>query len=267
MVFDREGNYLKSWGDGLFANLHGGCLGPDNSIYCADVVYHTVTKYTIEGKLLFTLGTKGQASDTGFDFAPGMGITLDEAIAKIKQAGPPFNNPTNCFVAKSGNIYVADGYGNARIHVFSPEGNLLFSWGEPGSGNGQFKAPHGIWIDRHDKVWVVDRKNHRIQIYTLTGEYIDQWIGFDEPCDIAIDKDETVYIAELGCRISIFDKNGKLLARITNDEKDKENALLVGPHTLCVDDSGDLYVGEVAFARTKIDKGGRAIHKFTRVKQ
>ncbi len=66
MIFDREGNLLTSWGEGLFTFAHGICIGPDGSVYCTDAGSHTVSKFTPEGKLLMVLGNKDQPSETGF---------------------------------------------------------------------------------------------------------------------------------------------------------------------------------------------------------
>src|SRR5439155_14523437 len=138
IVFDRDGRFLASWGEGLFKRAHGISIGPDDALYCTDDLDHTVRKFTPEGKLLLTLGTSGKPADTGID-----GIDY----RTIKRAGPPFHRPTNLALAADGSMYVTDGYGNARVHKFSADGRLLFSWGEPGSGSGQFNLPHGIAID------------------------------------------------------------------------------------------------------------------------
>jgi len=263
MVFDKEGNLLKFWGDGLFTHIHGGRVGPDNSVYCTDADGHTVSKHTNDGKLVFQLGTKNVPSDTGFI----MQGDLDSALNVIKKSGPPFNYPTNTFITKAGDIFVSDGYGNARIHRFSPDGKLMYSWGEPGRGPGEFRVPHSLWVDKNDQVWVADRQNHRIQIFDIKGNYIDQWIGFKRPCDMYIDDEGTVYVAELDRRISILDKDGKLLSYFSCQEEDKEKALLLGPHGITVDSDGDIYVGEVAKTMGKIDRRGRVVRKFKRIRK
>src|SRR5947209_5389993 len=154
MVFDREGLFLTSWGEGLVVRAHGITIGPDDAVYLTDDVDHTVRKFTPEGRLLQTLGTSGRASDTGI-------VGLD--YRTIQRCGEPFNRPTNLALAADGSMYVTDGYGNARVHKFAPDGHLLFSWGEPGTGPGQFNLPHGIALDRFGRVYVADRENSRIQ--------------------------------------------------------------------------------------------------------
>ena len=262
MVFDREGNLLTSWGEGLFERAHGSCVDADDSVWCTDDVDHTVRKFTPEGKLLMTLGTKGQPSDTGYVKKPN----LFHSLATIMRSGPPFNRPTGVALSSSGEIYVTDGYGNARVHKFSPDGTLLLSWGEPGYALGQFDLPHAVWVDKQDRVWVTDRENCRIQIFNAEGKFLSQWTDLGRPTDLCMDSEGIVYISELSpSRLSIFTLDGKLLARWGNEgEKNKEEALFLGPHDLAVDSRGDIYVGDVSMAHAAIDRGPRTVHKFAR---
>ena len=259
-VFDREGNLLTSWGEGLFKTPHGICVGPDGSVYCTDDDDHTVRKFTPEGKLLLTLGNKDQPSDTGY---VQEWFEFFWSLTTIKRGGPPFNRPTDIALSSSGEIYVSDGYGNARVHKFSPDGTLLFSWGEPGNAPGQFKLPHSIWVDKQERVWVVDRENSRIQIFNAQGEFLSQWTDLSRPTDIFIDAEETVYVTELCLRVSIFTNDGRLLTRWGGGGKDKETSLFIAPHAIAVDSRGDLYVGEVSWA-VGVDRGPRTVQKFVR---
>jgi DNA-binding beta-propeller fold protein YncE len=262
IVFDREGNLLTSWGDGLFQWAHGAGISPDGSIFCTDGELHVVYKFTPGGKLLQTLGTKGQPSDTGYD---SRWFDFFWSISTITRSGPPFNRPTGVAISASGEIYVSDGYGNARIHKFSPDGALLFSWGEPGFADGQFRLPHFISVDKQERVWVPDRENNRIQIFNAQGNLLTQWPGFVRPTDICIDDDGTVYVTELSLRVSIFDNDGTLQSSFGNrDGKDKNTALFLAPHTIAIDSRGDIYVGDVSKAYTGIDKGVRTLQKFIR---
>lgn len=262
LVFDREGNLITHWGDGLFKRAHGAGVGPDGSIYCTDDELHVVYRFTPEGELLQTIGTKGQASDTGYipewhDFF--------WSLTTIDRGGPPFNRPTGVAVTPEGAIYVADGYGNARVHKFNPDGSLLFSWGEPGYLPGQFRLPHFICVDRQERVWIPDRENSRIQIFDSRGEFLDQWEDFIRPTDAQMDKDGTVYVTELCQRVSILSNDGKVLTRFGNEGgRDPNKALFLAPHTVAIDSHGDIYVGEVSGTGKKIDKGSRVIQKFAR---
>jgi len=260
MVFDREGNSVSSWGEGYFNRAHGSCIGPDGSIYCTDDRNHTVTKFDSEGSILMILGTKDKPSDTGYRDVPD----LFERIASITRGGPPFNRPTGVALSSSKEIYISDGYGNARVHKFRPDGTLLSSWGEPGPAPGQFRLPHSIWVDRQDRIWVSDRENSRIQVFNEKGEFLTQWTDLIRPTDVFIDNGDIVYVSELCKRISIFTIDGKLLARWGNEGHDVADPLFTAPHAIAVDSKGDLYVGEVAMAYAKVDRGARTIRKFAR---
>ena len=258
IVFDRDGNELGSWGEGLFKRPHGSCLTPEGHIWLTDDDSHVAYKFTKGGDLLMTLGNVDQPSDTGYR----MGLDIFERVSSIKKAAGPFNLPTGVAISSTGDILVSDGYGNARVHRFSPEGELLLSWGEPGAGQGQFRLPHNIWIDKMDRVWIADRENSRVQIFDIDGTFLDEWTDLFRPTHVYMDKDETVYISELSRRISIFSIDGELLSRWGNESHSLEDPLFVGPHVICVDSWGDLYVGEVAAAFGKVDRGARTIQKF-----
>ena len=136
IVYDRQGNFLRTWGKGDFSmRTHGIYVAPNGTIFATDDGNHTVRQFTPEGRLLMTMGTLNVPSDTGYD---------GKTTGSIKHAGPPFNRPTNVAIGPKGDIYISDGYGNARVHMFSPSGQLKRSWGEPGDGPGQFRLPHGI---------------------------------------------------------------------------------------------------------------------------
>ena len=128
-------------------------------------------KFTSDGRPLMTVGVKGYRSDTG--------VAPDElsstAYQSVTHGGGPFNMPAGIALNEQGQIFIADGYANARVHKFSPQGELLLSWGEPGVGPGEFNLPHGVWIDRFDRVLVADRENDRVQVFTQDGEYLETW--------------------------------------------------------------------------------------------
>ncbi|HEY0980511.1 peptidyl-alpha-hydroxyglycine alpha-amidating lyase family protein [Schlesneria sp.] len=256
-VFDPDGNLLFSWGEGLFNRPHGIWIGPDDSVYCTDDLDHTIHKFTAEGRHVLTLGTSGKPSDTG-------ATSID--YRTIRYAGPPFHFPTNLAVAPNGDWYVADGYGNARIHKFSPDGTLQFSWGEPGSGPGQFHVPHGITVDRNGVVYVADRENSRLQLFSPEGKFLSEWTDIARPCEMVIDQEGLVYVAELGYRagmwpgttapaadspggrLSIFDSSGHLLSRFGGGERPQEAGDFFAPHDLWLDKNGSLYIAEVVWS-------------------
>jgi DNA-binding beta-propeller fold protein YncE len=256
-VFTPEGEFLRSWGEGLFVRPHGIHVGPDDTVWCTDDTDHTVRRFTAEGKLIQTLGSSGRPSDTG-------ATSID--YRTIRRAGPPFHFPTNLALAPSGESYVSDGYGNARIHKFAADGRLLFSWGEPGAGPGQFHVPHGIAVDRQGVVYVADRENSRVQLFTPDGQYLTEWTDVARPCEVFVDARQNVFVAELGYRagmwpgttppspdatggrLSVFARNGKLEARWGGGLDPCAASDFFAPHDVWLDTRGDVYVSEVVLS-------------------
>jgi DNA-binding beta-propeller fold protein YncE len=279
MIFNRDGTFRQSWGEGVFARAHGIFVGPDDAIYCTDDLDHTVRKFTSDGRLLMTLGVSGKPSDTG-------ATSMD--FRSIVRAGPPFHYPTNLALAPSGEIYVCDGYGNARVHKFSPDGQLLFSWGEPGKGPGQFRIPHGIAVDAQGTVYVADRENSRIQLFTPEGKFRSEWTDVARPCQVFIGPRGDIYVAELGFRagmwpgttapkpdspggrLSIFDRHGELRARWGGGSDPCALGDFFAPHGIWADSQGDIYMAEVTHSaggnRGLVPKTCHALQKFIRRK-
>ena len=111
-------------------------------------------------------------------------------LARQRAAGP-FNHPTEMMAHPNGDIYVTDGYRNARVHRFTRDGRLVKSWGAPGKGEGEFHLPHSIAFDPDGKLYVADRSNKRIQIFSPDGDFLGQWTGMGGPNDITRGKDGT----------------------------------------------------------------------------
>jgi DNA-binding beta-propeller fold protein YncE len=242
IVFDREGNFLKSWGEGTFKRAHGITMGPDDTIYCTDDGDHTVRKCTLDGKVLFMLGIPGKPAPY--------------------QSGEPFNRCTHVALSPKNELYVSDGYGNSRVHKYSPDGKLLFSWGEPGSDPGQFNIVHNICTDGDGYVYVADRENHRVQVFDANGKFETQWHNMHRPCALYMERrrDPLCFIGELGPgmpvnkdipnlgpRLSILTNKGKLLARLGDIRGGEALGQFIAPHGLAIDSYGDIYVGEVSW--------------------
>lgn len=257
IVYERDGTFVASWGEDVFTpRTHGIAIGPDDSVYTADDGDHTVRKFTPDGKQLMLIGTPGVSSDTGYD--------AEKGLKSIRRGGPPFNRPTRSAVAPNGDLYVSDGYGNARVHRFTADGKFVQSWGEPGTGPGQFNLPHSLWVIPDGRVMVADRENDRIQFFSPEGEFLDQWTHVQRPTDIFVDRDGLVYVSELWWRVgqasfvhgpikydlpgrvSVFDLKGNVLLRWTSADRCAPGCF-IAPHTLAVDSCGDLYVGEVTY--------------------
>ena len=244
VVLDPDGNVRRTWGDGIFGNPHGVTIGPDGMVYCVDNGDHTVRKFTPDGKLLLTLGEANKPS-------PAM-------------SGIPFNLPTHSAVdPRDGGLYVTDGYANARVHKFSPDGKHLFSWGESGTGPGQFNIVHNIIVDKEGWVYIADRENHRIQVFNPNGKYETQWVNLSRAACICFDmKDEPlIYVGEyfcglgsnrtgtnLGPRVTIMDLKGNILSQLSDQSYGDEPGRFYSPHGIAVDSKGDIYVAEVSWS-------------------
>jgi DNA-binding beta-propeller fold protein YncE len=243
MVFDSDGNFLRSWGEGQYPRAHGLHMAPDETMFLTDDGGHFVRKVTLDGKVLLELGIPGKP-------APFM-------------SGEPFHRCTHTALSPKGEIYVSDGYGNACVHKFSPDGKLLKSWGEPGSGEGEFNLVHNVCCDPDGWVYVADRENHRVQVFDGDGNYEAQWNNLHRPCGLFMPHthNPVCYVGELGPgmpvnqaypnlgpRISIVDHQGKLLGRLGDPRgAGMDPGQFLAPHGLAVDSHGDIYVGEVAW--------------------
>jgi streptogramin lyase len=194
------------------------------------------------------------------------------SLKSIRRGGPPFNRPTGIALSFTGDIFVSDGYGNAKVHKFKSNGEWILSWGEPGSGIGEFMLPHNIWVDRKDRIWIPDRENSRIQIFDSQGKFIDAWYDVSRPSDVYIDEEDIVYVSEIGHvdnigpRVSLYTIDGKVITRWGNEMIDHMTDLFISPHAISVDSNGDVYVGEVAMTHSGLDRGNRVIQKFALIK-
>ena len=180
VVLNRDGSFIKSWGEGLFSRAHGLHIDADDNLYCTDDGDHTVRKCTTDGKVLLTIGIPDKP-------APYM-------------SGEPFHRCTHTALSPKGEIYVSDGYGNACVHKYTPDGKLIKTWGEPGTDPGQFNIVHNIATDADGWVYVADRENHRVQVFDGNGKYETQWNNLHRPCALCCcgGKKPNFIIGELG---------------------------------------------------------------------
>jgi DNA-binding beta-propeller fold protein YncE len=242
IVFDRDGNFLRSWGEGVFQRAHGVYVAPDDTLWLTDDGDHTVRHCTLDGKVLLTIGVPGESSRF--------------------MGGDPFHRCTHTAMAPNGDIFVSDGYGNARVHRYSPDGKRILSWGGPGTDPGEFNVVHNITCDGDGWVYVADRENHRVQVFDGQGRYETQWNNLHRPCGLFMPpgKCPVCYIGELGSalainrdvpnlgpRVSIVDHTGKRLARIGGLGPGLGIDQFLAPHGISVDKYGDIYVGEVSW--------------------
>ena len=221
LAFDRDGQFLDAWErrDGVPLEAHHIHVGPDDTVYLTDRDAHQILLYDTAGNLQGSLGARHQAA---------------------MQA--PFNHPADICVAPSGELYVADGYGNSSIHRFSADGEYLSSFGSPGSGPGQFRVPHSVRVSEDGRVYVADRENNRVQVFTAEGEFQAEWTDFKCPMGVHIDANQVVYVTDQVPRLSILTLDGELLAR----GRTFENA-----HQVYTDSRGSIYGIDTANQRVQ----------------
>ena len=226
-IWDLEGNFISSWGEGEFSNNeHGIFIDSHDCVWLVDANYHLVTKHSPDGSLLTTLGKKMIPSDTYY--------------------GHPFNMPSGLSISSKGDIYVSDGYGNKRVHKFDRFGLLDKSWGKFGTGKSEFAIVHNLTVDKFDRVFVCDRENNRVQIFNSEGEYLEEWNDLHMPGDIYIDND-VVYIVEqteVG-GVSRWTLEGEVITRWWAHKGEGKGTLISG-HGICVDSQGSIYVAELS---------------------
>jgi hypothetical protein len=239
VIFDRDGKYLGAWGSGEVTDPHGLKIVGD-TVYTTDRSDSVAKSFTLDGKVRLQLGERGKHSDTG---------RVENWL--VERAAGPFNHPTEMLAHPNGDIYVTDGYRNARVHRFTRDGRLVKSWGTPGKGPGQFHLPHSIAFDDAGLLYVADRSNKRIQIFTPDGDYLREWTGMGGPNDISRGRDGNYYIAEQEddgrpAYVCVRDAQGNVLTRLESRHV----------HGVGVDSRGDIYAGLTQ---------DRSVDKFVRI--
>jgi len=241
MEFESAGALVRSWGDGLFSEgkvaampqafwtaershysaVYGpaGCascgahsvrIDPQGNIWVIDAPGHVIYKLNADGKEIMRLGTKGVAG-----------------------AGPTtFDLPTDVAFAASGDVYVTDGYGGARVVKFSHDGKFLLQWGRRGTGPGEFGLPHNLAIDTQGRVYVTDRDNQRIQVFDANGRFLTQWTGTGGVSGLAMTKDQRLWTGSV-----LRDLDGRAIGRLPD---------ATGAHGVAVSEAGDVYLAQLS---------------------
>jgi DNA-binding beta-propeller fold protein YncE len=233
LCFDRDGKFVRGWGDDLMHTPHGLRIDRSDNIWTTDIGNHLVLKFNSQGKLLLALGTSGKP-----------GTALDQ-----------FNKPSDIAFGANDEVYISDGYVNTRVMQFNQQGKFIKTWGKPGSGPGEFDLPHTIKVDARQRVLVGDRENERIQVFDGDGNVLAIWKGF-APYGIDIDRDGNIFVADVvDHKILQLDDNGRLVHSwgTLGEQPGQLNA----PHMLACDAQGNLFVAEV---------DGKRMQKFARRK-
>jgi hypothetical protein len=215
IVFGSDGRFLFRYGEGRLFDPHGVTIDHLDRVWIADRDAHQILCFSSDGVWLSSLGER-----------------------HVPHWRAPFNHPTKAAIAVDGEIYVADGYGNARIHRFSAAGEHIGSFGEVGHGAGEFMTPHSIVADRSGRLLVCDRENDRVQVFDRHGATLQIWGGLSRPMDIWEQNDGTFLVADQLPSLTRFSSNGQRLGRCRPS--------LNGAHGIAGDHLGNLYLAETA---------------------
>jgi peptidylamidoglycolate lyase len=212
-VLKRDGTFVKTFGDeGLFESAHSVTIDPQGSLWVTDSAAHVVHKFSPDGRLLMTLGQKGVAGDN----------TSREL----------FNQPNHVAIAPGGDIYVSDGYVNARVVHFTSQGQFVrIIGGVKGSQPGQLQLPHGVALDSRGRILVNDSDNQRVSVFDKEGKFVEAW-PYPSRGGIAVAGDDTVYISDVNVGIVNIVKNGKKVDSVSADRA----------HGMGIDTDGSVYV-------------------------
>ncbi len=243
MEFDAGGKFVRSWGDGMFSEgkvaaipeahwtadkshysaVYGpaGCtscgahsvrIDPQGNIWVVDAPGQVIYKMSPDWKEIMRLGTRGAAgTDAGH-----------------------FNLPTDVAFAPTGDIYVTDGYGSARVVKYSREGKYLLEWGKRGKGPGEFGLPHNLVVDAQGRVYVTDRDNQRIEVFDSNGKFLKEWSGTGGVSGLAITRDQKIWTGGV-----LRDLEGKVLGRLPGPG-------VAGGHGVAVTDAGEVYIAQLS---------------------
>jgi DNA-binding beta-propeller fold protein YncE len=225
VVFDAAGNYVKSWGKGMFTNGHGLRADREGNIWATDNANQQVYKFTPDGKLLQTWGKKGVTGN-------------DEST---------FGRPTDIAWDSQGNTYIADGYLNGRVVKLDRAGRYVTSWGTRGHGPGQFYVVHSIAIDSRDRIYISDRENNRIQIFDTQGKLLKIWTHLGSTQGIFITPQDELWVLTFRNNVEniMYDTLAGRLMKL-----DLESGKILGSvespgHLFTVSRTGDIFVGSL----------------------
>ena len=217
IVVNKDGKVLRSWGKGMFTVPHSVRVDPQGNIWTVDAGSSVLQKFTPDGKKL-------------------QEISVGEIATGDKCAFPTLCGTTDVAFAPDGRLYISDGYGNARILVYSAEGKRLKVWGSSGTAPGQFQIPHGIAVDGRT-VYVADRTNARVQRFDMEGRYLGEWTNLGRPFALKL-IGGALWVAGMTVEqratpqiLKIDPATGKVLGQ----------AAAPGPHSIDVNENGEVF--------------------------
>jgi len=201
IVVDRNGKIVRSWGKGLYTTPHAIRIDPQGNVWTTDAASSMVYKFSPQGTKLLEIEVGGQPTPCN-----------------------RFCSTTDVAFAPNGNIFIADGYRNARILEYTPQGKKVREWGAAGTGPGQFRLPHSIQVSPNGEVYVADRENGRIQRFDLEGRYQGEWSQYGKTFGLKLDGD-AIWLSSIprgpnsvpGWLIKVDRRSGKVLGAVESE--------------------------------------------------
>ena len=260
VVFDEKGKAVHSFGKKYHRGGHGIDIrkeGNEEFLYLSATIHQRCDKTDLKGNVVWT---KGRPKEPG---------VYDNPKTRY--------SPTNICFGQDGGYYIGDGYGSHYMHQYDKDDKWVRTWGGLGAAKGKMKTPHGQWLDarpgRKPSLVVADRANFRLQYFTLDGKHLGYVKDVSFPADIDI-QGEVMMVSDLHARITLFDKNNKVIVHLGYDPKWTKHVLsnrfalrrnpkgwkdgkFIHPHDACFDKDGNIYVAEWVI-------GGR-VSKLTKV--
>jgi hypothetical protein len=253
VVFDEKGKFVRSWGRQFKGGAHGLTLhkeGSEEFLYLCDYEHGIVTKRTLKGEEVFTLGYPAESES----------YKLKDKFSTVAY------RPTNVAIAPNGDIYVGDGYGSSFINQYSQKAEFIRTFGGLGKADDQLDCPHGLWVDTRGiqtskeppLLVITDRGNSRLQRFTLDGKHVDSIAGTSKmPCNLH-ERNGDVVIPDLLSKVIILDRKNNVVATLGESEYSREDwstvrnqapgtfvpGRFVCPHGACFDHAGNIFVVE-----------------------
>ena len=239
--FDPNGQFIRAFGESLFVRTHGFRIDRDRNLWVTDVGAHIVVKLDRQGQVLMTIGTKGEAGE------------WNEAAQSRR-----LNEPNDVVIAPNGDVFIAQGHtpgekGDPRVLRFDKTGKFIHSWGGKGKEPGRFDVAHGIAIDAKGLLWVTDRENQRIQIFSTDGKFVRELKYAGLPCGLDIGREAIYMVNGFAGQVLKMDLNGSVVAAVGKPGKG------VGEfgeaHFIAVSPKGELWVADTV---------NRSVQKFVK---
>lgn len=244
VVFDPDGNYVRSFGKEFHGGGHGLAIrneAGEEFLYVCDIKHRSVAKVSLKGEIVWSMGYPQEAG----------------VYQKAEQYCP-----TNVAFAPDGGFYVGDGYGSHYVHQYDKQARWIRTWGGGGHEPGKLQCPHGLWFDdrpgRTPALVVADRANSRLQYFTSDGKHLAFTPGLPHPCYFSI-RGEILLVPDLHARVTLLDRQNEPIVHLGYDEAWTQRVLKEGlrnkpdqwqpgrfvhPHQAAFDRDGNIFVVE-----------------------